>query len=157
MIPIENYDEYNPSQYPLAALISIIYRTHNVYLNHVISNFNVTAGQIPFILHLLKKENVSQDDLANDLFIDKGTVAIALRKLEDEGIVKRKRLTENRRKYIISFTENGRKIAGEIEELNKKWENYVLKEVITVDKKIFMKMIQDLSFKSIKVMNKTLN
>jgi DNA-binding MarR family transcriptional regulator len=157
MNPIEKFNEYSPSDYPLAALISIIYRTHNVYLNHVIEKFNLTAGQVPFILHLLKKENISQNDFADDLFIDKGTVAIALKKLEDKKIVKRKRLDDNRRKYIISFTPKGRKVALNIEKLNETWENLILDELSSLRKKEFMVMIKTLSLKSMKLINENPN
>ncbi|KZX17362.1 organic hydroperoxide resistance transcriptional regulator [Methanobrevibacter cuticularis] len=154
MDSIKNFGEDSSFEYPLAALISIIYRTHNVYLNHILEEFNLTAGQIPFILHLLKKQNISQNDFAEDLFVDKGTVAIALKRLEKEGIVKRKRLDDNRRKYIIYFTPSGREIALNIEKLNKEWEDSILEGLTDLQKEKVMELAKSFSLKSIEIIQK---
>jgi len=148
----ENSKKYDEFEYPLAALISILYRTHNVRMNHLINHYNITYGQIPFILHLKKRKNISQDDFANDLFIDKGTVAIALKKLENEGIVKRKRLKNNKRKYSIFFTSKGRKIAIKIEKLNNEWEESILEDFNESDKDKIIEFLNLASLKSIELL-----
>ncbi|MDR3222756.1 MAG: MarR family winged helix-turn-helix transcriptional regulator [Methanobrevibacter sp.] len=152
MKSIKKFDKNSTCQYPLAALISIIYRTHNVYLNRSLEELGITAGQVPFILHLLKKENISQNDFAEDLFIDKGTVAIGLKKLEEKGVIKRKRMEENKRKYIIYFTPLGRKRAIEIEKLNQKWEKSIINELKNIKKEDLMNILEIMSLESIKIL-----
>ncbi|MDR3062666.1 MAG: MarR family transcriptional regulator, partial [Methanobrevibacter sp.] len=71
---------------------------------------------------------------------------------EDEGFVERKKSEENRRKYIIFFTPKGRKVALKIEKLNNHWENKLLNEFCSFEKKEFMKKIRMLSLKSIEIM-----
>ncbi|MDR3291827.1 MAG: MarR family winged helix-turn-helix transcriptional regulator [Methanobrevibacter sp.] len=152
MKSIKKFNENSDCQYPLAALISIIYRTHNVYLNRRLEELDITAGQVPFILHLLKKENISQNDFAKDLFIDKGTVAVGLKKLEEKGLIKRKRLEVNKRKYVIYFTHLGRKIAVEIEKLNHEWEKSITDKLENIKKESLMDILEIMSLESIKIL-----
>jgi DNA-binding MarR family transcriptional regulator len=152
MDKVKNNEKNWEFEYPLAALISILYRTHNVHMNHIINKYGLTSGQIPFILHLKKRKNISQEDFANDLFIDKGTVAIALKKLEKNEIVKRKRLEDNKRKYSVYFTEKGGKIARKIEKLNEKWEKKILEDFDDFDKEKIMELFSLTSLKSIEIL-----
>ncbi len=41
---IVNFNGFFNFQYPLAALISILYITHNVYLNNILKDLNITSG-----------------------------------------------------------------------------------------------------------------
>lgn len=152
MIPIEKFIKSTSNDYPLVALISIIYREHMIYLNREIKDMKVTAGQVPFIIQLLKKEDISQEDLATELHIDRGTVAKALRKLEIEGIVKRTVNDDNRRKYKISLTNSGEKIAKKIKEIDSCWENFVYNKISNDEKEIFIKNLKTIAIKSMELL-----
>jgi DNA-binding MarR family transcriptional regulator len=80
-----------------------------MFLNDKIGNMDITAGQFPFITVLSNEEGISQEELAAHFHIDKGTVARALRKLEDNEYLFRKVDSLNRRRYLIYLTEKGRK------------------------------------------------
>ena len=54
------------------------------------------------------KRSITQEELAAHFHIDKGTVARALRKLEDKNYLFRKVDSKNRRRYLIYLTEKGR-------------------------------------------------
>jgi DNA-binding MarR family transcriptional regulator len=53
-----------------------------------------------YLLAIHNNKNLSQDDLAATFGQSKGTIAKALRKLEDKKYVERKIDENNRRKYI---------------------------------------------------------
>jgi MarR family transcriptional regulator, temperature-dependent positive regulator of motility len=110
---------------PLGVFISIIHRTHMIYLNHEIKGLEISAGQILYIMGLSKKEGITQDDLASQYHIDKGSVARALKKLEDNKLICRKIDPENRRKYLIYLTEKGRNIVPKIHRIYNQWENSI--------------------------------
>jgi len=111
------------SDIPLGLLVSMIHRTRMMYLNDRMKNLDITAGQFPFILVLSHEEGITQEDLAAHLHIDKGTVARALRKLEDNEYLFRKVDTKNRRRYLIYLTEKGRSAVPQINNIDKEWEN----------------------------------
>lgn len=82
-----------------------------------------------YLMEIHKRKNLSQDDLANIFGQSKGTIAKALRKLEDKGYVERIIDQNNRRKYILKTTEKGEKLAILLEEDLSSWE-----EAVGIDK-----------------------
>jgi MarR family transcriptional regulator, temperature-dependent positive regulator of motility len=111
------------SEISLGLLVSMIHRTRMIYINDKMENMDITAGQFPFISVLSEEEGISQEELADHFHIDKGTVARALRKLEDNEYLFRKVDTLNRRRYLIYLTEKGRKAVPTLVNIEKEWEN----------------------------------
>ncbi len=113
------------SEIPLGLLVSMIHRTHMMYLNDMMKDMDITAGQFPFIVVLSHEEGITQEELAAHFHIDKGTVARALRKLEDNEYLFRKVDTLNRRRYLIYLTEKGRRAVPKIISIDEEWENSI--------------------------------
>lgn len=111
------------SEIPLGLLVSMIHRTRMMFLNDKMGNMDITAGQFPFIVVLSNEEGITQDELAAHVHIDKGTVARALRKLEDKEYLFRKVDSLNRRRYLIYLTEKGRNAVPILINIEKEWEN----------------------------------
>jgi MarR family transcriptional regulator, temperature-dependent positive regulator of motility len=111
------------SKIPLGLLVSMIHRMRMIYLNDRMRHMDITAGQFPFIIVLSQEEGITQEELAAHFHIDKGTVARALRKLEDNEYLFRKVDAKNRRRYLIYLTEKGRSAVPHIINIDKEWEN----------------------------------
>ena len=90
-----------------------------------------------YLMEIHKRKNLSQDDLAAIFGQSKGTIAKALRKLEDKNFVERSIDENNRRKYILTTTEKGEELAILLKNDLEEWEEKVgIKELDkeTVDK-----------------------
>ncbi len=109
----------------LGVLVSMIHRTHMIYLNDQLRNNDLTAGQFPFLMVLSGEEGITQDEIAAHFHMDKGTVARALRKLEDNEYLYRKVDENNRRKYLIYLTKKGKEVVPKIINVDKEWENSI--------------------------------
>jgi DNA-binding MarR family transcriptional regulator len=94
-----------------------------IFINEKIKEMDISAGQIPFLMVLSHEEGISQDDLASHFHIDKGVVARALRKLEDNNYLFREIDPENRRKHLIYLTSKGRETVPRIKNIDKEWED----------------------------------
>ena len=109
---------------PFIALIHHISRNKLRYAqknpNHIDM---VHEGQ--YLMEIYKRKNLSQHDLATIFGQSKGTIAKALRKLEDKEYVERIVDENNRRKYILKTTEKGEKLAILLENDLKEWEEQV--------------------------------
>jgi len=92
-----------------------------IFINEKIKDMDITAGQIPFLMVLSREEGISQDDLASHFHIDKGTVARALRKLEDNKYLFREIDPENRRRHLIYLTSKGKSTVPKIVDIDKEW------------------------------------
>lgn len=78
-----------------------------------------------YLMEIHKRKNLSQDDLANIFGQSKGTIAKALRKLEEKEYVERIVDENNRRKYILKTTEEGEKLAILLKKDLDEWESLV--------------------------------
>ena len=146
--------ENKPDDIPLGVFVSIIHRTRIVHLNNEMKDLEITAGQVPFLIHLSHKEGITQDDLAVHLHIDKGTVARALKKLEDNGFIYREINPQNRRKYLLFLTEKGRQIVPKIYDIDKEWENSVCSNFSDTEYDRLFNTLQTLAMKSLEKVHK---
>jgi len=80
---------------------------------------NVT--NIKICLYLLANFRSSQYDIAAAYHMAECTVAKALRRLEEEGLVQREINPADRRARIVSLTEKGRKAYEQIREIQADW------------------------------------
>lgn len=82
-----------------------------------------------YLMEIHKRKNLSQDDLANIFGKSKGTIAKALRKLEDKEYVERIIDENNRRKYILNATKKGEELSILLKKELDEWE-----EIVGIDK-----------------------
>lgn len=107
--------------------IALIHHISKNKLKYSIKNPNqldmIHEGHYLIAIHNMK--NLSQDDLADIFGQSKGTIAKALRKLEDKGYVEREIDDNNRRKYILKTTEKGEELAILLKKDLEEWEKKV--------------------------------
>jgi DNA-binding MarR family transcriptional regulator len=144
----------NNSEISLGLLVSMIHRTRMMFLNDKMGDMDITAGQFPFITVLSKEEGISQEELAAHFHIDKGTVARALRKLEDNEYLFRKVDSLNRRKYLIYLTEKGRKAVPIVINIEKEWENSMCSRFSEEDYKNLFDILKGLAVNSLENVHK---
>lgn len=116
---------------PLSAFISIIKQQHIIFLNKVLEKEteSVSAGQTPYLMYLLYNKKTCQEDLVKFYKQDKGVVARGIRKLEENGLITKEIDKTNRRKYILSLNDKGKKLAKKIIEINDEWENGICSKI----------------------------
>jgi MarR family transcriptional regulator, temperature-dependent positive regulator of motility len=146
--------ENKPDDIPLGVFISIIHRTRIIHLNNEMKDLELTAGQVPFLIHLSHKEGITQDDLAGHLHIDKGTVARALKKLEDNRFIYREINPQNRRRYLLFLTEKGRQIVPLIYDIDNEWEHSVCSNLSDTEYSRLFNALQTLAMKSLEKVHK---
>jgi MarR family transcriptional regulator, temperature-dependent positive regulator of motility len=134
---------------PLGIFASIIHRTRMMYLNNELKRFNVTSSQFIYLIGLYKKEGQTQEDLANHFFIDKGTVARGVKKLEDNGFICRRTDPENRRRYLLYLTADGMALMPDIINIIKDWENSINEDLSESEKEQIKELLKKLTLKSL--------
>ena len=125
---------------PLSAMMSTIHRHHSIYINRRLKDIGLTSGLYGILLCIYDdyKSPKSQQDIARRLNMNDGTIAKALRKLEDKNMIQRSPNPDNRRQNLISLTDTGLNIAEEFNNLDEKWEKDVF-EGLTSDEIIDLK------------------
>ena len=111
---------------PTTPYISLIYRVHAKFLNNKVKDVNITYGLYPFLIEIYKHDGISQEDLANLFYLNESTVTRNLNKLEKRGFIKR---TREKRKKIISLTDDGVAIAKKVMDYDEKWDDLIKKDL----------------------------
>lgn len=101
--------------------INILVRQFNLYLNHELSELNVSATEILYLASLYKEDGLTQDELASEYVVDKAAVARTVSKMEDKGLITRKDNPKNRRQKQLFLTEKARKIKPELQNVQNQW------------------------------------
>ena len=73
----------------------------------MLDRFGLTYTQYITMLALWERNDLVIRDLCRILMLDYGTLSPVLKKLEDKGLVKRRRAEDDERKTVISVTDAG--------------------------------------------------
>ena len=120
----------------LGAYISQLYRIGSAFISKELSRFNIGYGQFKFLMELYKNGTLCQEKLAEMLYIDKGTTARAIKKLEEEGYVLRVRDVEDKRMYKVSLTDKAKEIEADIKKIIKDWNDKLTSDLSEEEKKL---------------------
>ena len=144
----KKFKETEAGDLPLGRLVGMISRSRYNYLNSKFRNLNINPNQLSFLIEIKCRKNINQHDLSINCSIDKGAVARALRKLEEQGLVKREVDENNRRQNMLSLTEKGHETLEQAMIILDNWEKEVYKDITAEEKEITHDVLKKISLKS---------
>lgn len=109
---------------PTIALIHNISKNQIKYLSSQIAEYDL-GREVRYIMMIYDNQGCSQDDLVTMYGESKANIAKSLRKLEDEGYIKREVNPQNRRKYMLETTPKSNELVPKIREISRNWEREV--------------------------------
>ena len=129
----------------LGSYISQIHRKSNVFITKRLSKYGIGSGQYMFLLKLYNQDGINQEALADSLFIDKGTTARAIKRLEEEGIVYRVKDKNDKRAYEIYLTDKAKDIKEEVLSILQEWESILTFNLTNEEKDEIIKILKKVS------------
>lgn len=87
--------------------VSILYRYSQIHMARTLRSRGTGAGPYPFLLAVNRLPGISQDGLSEELAIDKGATARAVRSLEEAGYLERRPDGRDRRTHRLYATSEG--------------------------------------------------
>ncbi|MGL5716080.1 MAG: MarR family winged helix-turn-helix transcriptional regulator [Paraclostridium sp.] len=98
------------------------------YLKQYTSDNNINRTQLRALVFIKKNGDIAMSELCERLNIEKGSLTTVVDDLTRKGYITRSKDNKDRRKYILSITEDGDAIASDfIKKLEKKLEEKFLK------------------------------
>lgn len=76
-------------------------------LDHKLVDFNLTGAQFCVLTKLFEEQGLTQTQLAHRLYIESPTLVRTLDRLEEAGLIERRRVPEDRRAFHIFLTDKG--------------------------------------------------
>ena len=133
------------SDIPISPLVSLLHRKQTAYINDKLKEVNLSSGLYPLLIKAYKNNGISQEELASELYVNESTITRNLNKLENKGLITK---TPQKRKKIISVTDEGKKTAKKIMDIDKKWDSIIRKSLTDEEfqdfRKLLFKICEDL-------------
>jgi DNA-binding MarR family transcriptional regulator len=126
----------------IGRLAAIIFRYSQVYLNNELKKYNIGIGQIHFLHMLSNTDGINQEHLAESLSLSKATSTRAIKKLESEGYVFRKKDKTDKRAYNVFITQKGKKLMDILKNISSEWTDILLSGFTENEKKLFINFLK---------------
>lgn len=81
--------------------ISTIYRKINIWKNEKAAPYGLSAAQVPIVILVCKNDGMSQNDVVEQMALEKSVVAKSIGKLITSGYLTRQKNPEDKRAYDL--------------------------------------------------------
>ncbi|MDO5810453.1 MAG: MarR family transcriptional regulator [Methanobrevibacter sp.] len=132
----------------LGDILFIFHKNHKKYLNDELAKYDLSLIQALCILMIYESGNLNQKDLSDGLYLTKGAITKAIKKLENDGWVSREKSDRDKRHYVLRLTPKAEKFIPTFYEINEGWESKMGLHELDAN---FMKTFNELTLKSIEV------
>ena len=122
--------------------ISQLYRKGSSYINKEISKYGIGSGQFMFLLELYKKDGKNQEEIAEDLKMDKGTTARALKKLEEQGFVTRIKDENDKRSNKIYLNDKAKDVRDGVLDVLSDWNKEITKSLTEEEEEMLKSLLE---------------
>jgi len=103
-----------PTDHSIAYLAREITRIYTRNLQDAIAEHGILIGQYHFLRVLWEKDEITQRELANAVGMKESTTFTALAGMEKQGLLTRKRDSDDRRKMTVKLTDKGRGLKSKL-------------------------------------------
>jgi len=109
--------------------INVLFRCGAQYRNEMLAPFGLKAQHTSYLLWISANPGISQDKLAQKLFINKSNVARQVAVLEESGFVIRKPCDADKRVMKLYLTEKAEEILPQVRQILLEWENRLTEDL----------------------------
>ena len=132
----------------IGSYLFLFLKSYKKFLNNEIAEYDLNLIQGFCLLLINDCNEINQKDLANGLFLTKGAVTKAFRKLEENGWILRERHPKDKRNFSLRLSKKGEDIIPILHEMNEKWESKMGLEELTPE---FKDTFKELTLRSVNV------
>lgn len=122
--------------------ISQIYRKGRIFISKGLEEHNIGQGQFMYLLELYIEDGRNQEELAEVLKIDKGTTARAIKKLEENGFVRREKDENDKRSNRVYLTEEGKGVKNDIFFILNQWDEKMSEQLNKEERELMIKLLK---------------
>ena len=127
-------------------MLNNISRSQAIYRNAKISANDLQSGHYAFVLAICREPGRSQEDLAQELCVNKSTVARNINYLEEKGYISRNPLPNDKRQFSVFPTEKMLTVLPNIKKASDEWMSLLSEGIPQKELDIFnsvLKRMQD--------------
>lgn len=129
-------------------LLYILHKNNRKYLNDSLAEHDLNLLQAMCLLTIEQKNDITQKELTEILYLTKSGITKALNKLQKEGFVIKEKSVNDNRKFILKLTEKGEDIIPILNAINDEWERKI---GLTDFDDEFIESLKAITYKSIEL------
>lgn len=114
--------------HPFMRQISITYRCAMQFREKELADTGLSGGQTPYLTALYRRPGLSQEEMAQELNVNKSSVARQLAMLEEKGYVERLPDPKDKRSLLIFPTEKAHAVHDRIFQCYGAWNTYLTQD-----------------------------
>lgn len=121
--------------FPVYAASRLITREYQPFLDKL----DITYPQYLVLMILWEEDGMPVNDIAKKLILNTNTITPLLKRMEQQGIIKRKRSKQDERKVIVQLTAKGKALQEEASLIPEKLAGRLMEGDLTLDDLIRLK------------------
>ena len=134
----------------ISKYVSVAYRRTQMFYTEKLNKLGISSGQFMYIVCICENVGQTQDELSQQLMIDKSTVAKVLSQLETNGYITKAINSNDRRAFNISPTDKAFAIYPEILEIKDEWHCKMTENLSDIECDVFEKLMEKVMENTIK-------
>ena len=131
--------------FPVYAASRLITREYQPFLDRL----GITYPQYLVLMILWEEDGMPVNDIAKKLILNTNTITPLLKRMENQGIIRRKRSRQDERKVIVQLTAKGRELQEEASLIPEKLAGRLVEGELKIDDLIRMKEMRDSMIRSL--------
>ena len=132
-------------------ILYVLHKNNRKYLNDSLAEYGLNLLQAMCILTIEQKDDITQKELTEMLYLTKSGITKAINKLQEEGFVVKERSQKDNRKFVLKLTEKSKEIIPTLNAINDEWEQKIGLTDLDDD---FVETLKDITYKSIELNSK---
>lgn len=129
-------------------LINRTSRLAEMYRNEKMKKFGLGGMHHTYILNICKYPGVTQEQLAEIIFVNKSNVARQLAMLEKQEYIRREPDPKDGRKLLVYPTEKAHNVYPKVVEILREWNEIILEGFSTEEKEVLEKELSEMMKKA---------
>jgi DNA-binding MarR family transcriptional regulator len=118
-----------------------IYRCTQTYMNELLKPYGLSSASCPYLLALYHEDGINQNQLSKELSVDKAMSARELKKLINEGYVKKEVDKKDTRANKLYLTNEGKSMIPAIRREISVWNDAITQELNEKEKNELIRML----------------
>lgn len=106
------------------------------YRSETLARFGLKSCHASYLLHIHEHPGVSQEQLAQAIYLNKSSVARQLAALEEDGFVRRETCEKDRRIIRVYSTPKTDSIIAELDQILDDWETMITEDLSREERKL---------------------
>ncbi len=134
----------------LSKYVSVTHRRSQIFYTEHLEKLGISSGQFMYIVCVCENSGYTQDELSQQLIIDKSTVAKVLSQLEANGFITKIINSNDRRAFNIFPTDKALAIYPKILEIKDEWHHKITENFSDIECDVFEKLMEKVMENSVK-------